>query len=270
MINTISHLCRELRIAGDELEYILSNLDRYYYRSESIKTKYGGPQTGKEIKRIRILHPSIGALKRIQKNIHKNILSRLPIPDYAYGSMKGKDNILNARQHLGNKYFFTVDLKSFFPSINIHMVYETFILNGFSPDVASILTRLTTYKGALPQGTPTSPLIANLVFVSTGAKILQLLKPYNITFTTFLDDFSFSSRSNLKHLVPKILKIIQADGYWISHKKVFYKTKSPEVTGITIEGNKLVPHSKIMEKYRTTNSWALNRYINQIIHNSKR
>jgi RNA-directed DNA polymerase len=183
--------------------------------------------------------------------------------------MKGKSNISNARQHLGNKYFFTADLKSFFPSITYRMVYNTFISYRFSPDVASVLTRLTTYKGGLPQGTPTSPLLSNLVFVPTGNKILELIKPYNIRFTTFLDDFTFSSRTDFKHLTSKILKIIQQDNFWLSHKKIFYKTKSPEVTGITIEGNKLLPHSKILKKQKQTNNRHLNQYVYQIRLNSK-
>jgi len=270
MINTIKHLCQELRIKREELEYILCNLGKYYYRAESTKTKYGGPQADNNgVKKIRILYPSTGRLKEVQERIHTNILSRLQIPNYAFGSMKGKSNISNAKQHLGNKYFFTADLKSFFPSINNHMVYKTFIAYRFSPDVSSILTRLTTYKGALPQGTPTSPLLSNLVFVPTGNKILELIKPYNITFTTFLDDFTFSSRSNFKHLTPKILKVVQQDNFWLSNKKISYKTKAPEVTGITIEGNKLLPHSKILEKQKQINNWHLNHYIYQIRLNSK-
>jgi len=271
MINTFKHLCQELNFSEEELQFILANLGKYYYRAESTKTKYGGPQEDNNgVKKIRILYPSTGRLKEVQAKIHTNILSRLPIPDYAFGSMKGKNNISNAKQHLGNKYFFTADLKSFFPSINNRMVYKAFIAYRFSPDVASLLTRLTTYKGALPQGTPTSPLLSNLVFVPTGNKILELLKPYNITFTTFLDDFAFSSRSNFKHLTPKILKTIQHDNFWLSHKKIFYKTKSPEVTGITIEGNKLLPHSKILEKQQKTNNWHLNQYVYQIRLNSNR
>lgn len=66
------------------------------------------------------------------------------------------------------------------------MVYKTFISYGFSPDVASKLTRLTTYKGALPQGAPTSRLLSNLAFAATADKIEDLLKHRNITFTTFL------------------------------------------------------------------------------------
>jgi RNA-directed DNA polymerase len=192
------------------------------------------------------------------------------MPDYAYGSIKGRNNILNARQHLGNRYFFSADLKSFFPSINNHMVYGALVAHNFSPDVARILTRLTTYKGTLPQGTPTSPLLSNLIFVSTGNKILELIKATNITYTSFLDDLTFSSRSNFKYLVPKILKIIRDDNYWLGHGKISYKTKDPEVTGITIKRNSMVPHHKILEKQQAENSPMLNYYINQIRLHSNR
>ena len=106
MINTFKHLRQELNFSEEELKYILTNLGKYYYRAESTKTKYGGPQPESNgVKKIRILHPSTGRLKEVQQKIHTNILSRLPIPDYAFGSMKGKSNILNAKQHLGINIF---------------------------------------------------------------------------------------------------------------------------------------------------------------------
>lgn len=115
MINTIKHLCYVLRMAKDDLDHMLEHLDRYYYETESTKTKYGGPQEyNNGVKKVRILHPSTGKLKAVQKKIYKNILSKLPIDDYAYGSIKGKNNILNAKQHIGNRYFLSADLKNFF------------------------------------------------------------------------------------------------------------------------------------------------------------
>ncbi len=56
-----------------------------------------------------------------------------------------------------------------------------YLLYKFSPTVARVLTQLTTYKGRIPQGAPTSPMIANLVFVKTGKKLEEFAKENNLT-----------------------------------------------------------------------------------------
>jgi RNA-directed DNA polymerase len=266
MIHKIKHLCYVLRIREQELDTVIKNLNSFYYEATSVKQKYGRPQQNKDgTYKLRTLHPSTGRLKSIQAAIHSNILLKLPAPSYAFGSIKGRNNIENAKQHLGNKYFFCADLKDFFPSINNHMVFRTFLSYGFSPTISRILTQLTTFKGALPQGAPTSPLVANLVFVSTGSKILKLTEAYKITFTTFLDDFSFSAKSDFKFLTQQILEIIKFDGYSLSHKKITYKVKYPEITGINISKEKMIPHFRVLSKQQETHCPQLDRYIKQIL-----
>lgn len=266
MIYKIKHLCYVLRLREEELNNIIKHLNGFYYEATSVKQKYGRPQQNKDgTYKTRTLHPSTGRLKSIQKAIHSNILSKLPVPSYAFGSIKGKNNIQNAEQHLANKYFFCADLKDFFPTINNHMVFETFVSYGFSPTVSRLLTQLTTYKGALPQGTPTSPLLANLVFFSTGLKMVKRIEPYNITFTTFLDDLSFSSKSDFKFLAQQLLDVIKSDGYVLSHKKISYKVKNPEITGINLLHGRMFPHSRVLQRQQETNSPQLNRYIKQVL-----
>ena len=46
------------------------------------------------------------------------------MPQYVYGGVQGKNNVRNARFHQGNKYIFTTDLKSFFPTISHKQVFS--------------------------------------------------------------------------------------------------------------------------------------------------
>ncbi|MFN8300497.1 MAG: reverse transcriptase family protein [Chitinophagales bacterium] len=191
-----------------------------------------------------MINSSLRRLKVIQRRLINDVLVHLPLPSYAYGAVKERDNILNARRHQGKKYKFTTDLKNFFPSISHHHVFGMFTGFGFSPTVARVLTKLTTYKGRLPQGAPTSPIIANLVFTSTGRKLEKYASDRGITFTSFVDDLVFSAAHDFKLDTLKLLEIIKSDGYRISHDKTHYGCGDIVVTGLIPKQNGLaIPNS---------------------------
>jgi RNA-directed DNA polymerase len=156
--------------------------------------KFGKPQEGKNNSiKLRHLIPPVQSLKLIQSRIC-NHLQKVYLPDCMYGAVDESNNVLNALQHIESKYFFTIDLKDFFSKISHKQVHQMFIENGYCWEAARILTKLTTYKYNLPQGAPTSPVIANLAFKQTALQLMEIIKGYGITFTTFLDDLTFSSK----------------------------------------------------------------------------
>lgn len=250
MINTIKHLCYVLKSSEEELSDIISNIDQFYYKKVELKTNKDGStkldQNG--VPKKRVLYPSTGKLKHIQKIILQFILNKIQPSQYAYGAVKGRDNVMNAKKHQGKKFVFTTDLKDFFPGISHQMVFDMFRINKFSPTVSRVLTKLTTYKGQVPQGAPTSPMIANLVFGKTGDKLETLSKKHNITFTTFIDDLTFSSSNDFKELTFSFLKIIRANGFKLSHKKTNYKTRYPIITGVLVKNNSIDVPKSLKEK----------------------
>lgn len=260
MINTLKHLSYVIGFSKQDIFAIVNNIDQYYYNHTKPKTKYGEFQRDKkgDIK-YRKLCSCRYPLKTIQQRIH-NFLLQIELPEYAYGGVVRKNNILNARQHRNNKYFFSADLKDFFPNINHHQVFRMFRQNNFSPTVSRVLTQLTTYKGCLQQGPPTSPIIANLVFVNTGNKLQEAVRGRSITFTSFYDDLSFSSKKDFKSVTNNILEIVKSDGFYVNHKKISYKVSQPEVTGTIIHKNRLLPIPKMKEKAKTNP--YLTAYIN--------
>lgn len=233
MISTSKHLAFTLKVDPHEIDIIIGSIDKYYSEVTILKkNKDGKPILDKNGNpKSRILNPSHNRLKVIQKRIQNNILLKLQLPDYAYGAVKGRDNVDNANVHKGKKYKFTTDLRNFFPSINHTRVFKMFRSYNFSPKVSRLLTQLTTYKGRLPQGAPTSSTIANLVFVKTGKNLDSFARQYNLTFTSFIDDLTFSSPYDFKEISSEILEIITKDGFKISHNKTNY-SRSPRVTGI--------------------------------------
>ena len=81
--------------------------------------------------------------------------------------------------------------------------------------------------------------MANLVFIKIDKKILELCEQLNITYSRFIDDLSFSSPSDFKPETLKLLDIIKKEGFQISHKKTFYKTKNAVITGVQVGQNRL-------------------------------
>lgn len=257
LIQKINIFCSVvLHISVERMEYIVSNIDKYYGEYFKYKLDKNGnkrlnkPKYQKRFGEYwgRTINPPHKELKILQKRINSYIIGNIPMPEFAFGGVKGKDNILNAKQHKGQKYVFQTDMKDFYPYITNKMVYKMFVDKGFSPDVARVLTKLTTYKGHLPQGAPTSTTIANYVFEPTGRKIEQKLNG-QMRFSTFVDDITISSQSDFKNTTPDIIDILLNDGYKISHNKTTYKSGIKEITGVRVYNNGMTTTEKFNKKY---------------------
>ena len=273
MVKSLKHLFFLLKTNKIEMEEILNNIDKYYYSYTKPKKNPDGSNKTKNGKVIgREINPSIGRLKQIQTKIKNNILKEIRMPDFIQGGVKGRDNISNANYHKGNKYFFTTDLINFFPSIKYKDVYAMFIKFGFSQDVSSKLTKLTTFNYSVPQGIPTSTFIANLVTLSADNSFLKLCKIHELKYTRFVDDLSFSSKRDFKELVPEIMKIISESEFRVNHKKTHYKIGPKDITGIIVKNNSVKPINEIFVKLKlTTNEKtkiSLTNYINRVMNSS--
>ncbi len=249
MIKSKKHLKSILGHPFNELKELTTKIDEYYYEKKEEKRNDDGTLkivNGKI--QYRELTPSKGKLKLIQSRIKNKILCKIDFPLHVQGGVKKRDNIKNAKFHLGKKYHFTTDFKDFFPSITCKMVYEMFLENGFSYHIASVLTKLTTYKGKLPQGTPTSTYIANLVALPLDKQLLEFDFPSSITYTRYVDDLTFSCSNDFQFLTKNIIDIIKKNGFIISHRKTAYKLGPIEITGIETRNNVLKVKQKIMQK----------------------
>ena len=247
----------------DRIQYIVNHIEYFYGEYYKYKRdKAGNKRLNKEkyVKQFGIywrrpINPPNDELKDLQKKINGFLVNNIEFPDFIFGGVKNKDNIKNAYQHKGRKYVFQTDLKDFFPFITSKMVYNTLVEKGFSPDVASVITKLTTFKGHLPQGAPTSTTLANLVFLPTGLKLNEIAKQHNLRFTIFVDDVTFSSHNDFKHLTGNIISIIYKDGFKISRGKTTYKSNTSgkvEITGVAKYNNTLGITAKLRKKLSDT------------------
>ena len=230
----------------ETLEEVANNASKYYYPFEKRTYKRNGKL------KIRLIEPTKGTLNKVQIRIKNRILAPLieknQLSKHLYGGIKGKCNIENAKVHQGKKYHFCTDLKDFFPSISNKAVFEMFINHGFSTQNASLLTKLTTINNHLPQGTPTSTHISNLVFLKVDKDLVELTGKADLVYTRFVDDLTFSSENDFKEITFKFLDIIKSHFFLYSHRKTFYSDKPVEVTGIIVKQNGLDINDKFKSK----------------------
>jgi RNA-directed DNA polymerase len=224
----------------------LNNEAFYKHRTQN-KMKFGKPKldkNGNELMR-NILSP-VYHLKLKQRAINIPLRS-IELPSSMYGGVTKRNNIQNAQMHVDSKFFLTIDLKNYFSNISNDRIYQTLISYGFNQRNARLITRLSTINNSLPQGAPTSTVIANLVFAATALELEKLCEKKKIIFTNFVDDLTFSSKRNFKSMVPQILELLKRNGFIVNQSKIHYKRGSCEITGLFIKNRKMYPEKNMLQ-----------------------
>lgn len=228
---TILDLSRHLGVDVSSLKAIIAELEKdetKLYRSREVPKKSGGK---------RIIDAPFPRLKNIQRLINKNILQRVKIHEAAFGAVKGKKlrDFLNA--HCGKQKILIFDLKDFFSNIKQNQVYKMFCDLGLGPEVAKGLTCLTAFKGRLPQGPPSSPMIANII-AGLGNSCLDkrlegLCKQHTADHGRWVDDIPISGPGFLPKLKRTIEKIIIQSGFKpkAEKTKIYAKNEAQIITG---------------------------------------
>lgn len=240
----ITELCRIFGINYNELQLI--SLHPVYYKFKV--AKHGGGQ--REIEA-----PALN-LKSIQKQI--NYLLQAVYFKYqttsSFGYIitplrkKSKKNIVtNASQHLGAKYMLKADFADFFHQIRFNDVKSIFSNNllHFKDDSAATLARVCTYNFHLPMGAPTSPVLSNLYTIDLDKALEKWSDQGDITFTRFVDDLTFSSKSQpfKENHLNEIRKICLLYKLKLNEEKskILQEKDIKEVTGLVLNKTVDIP-----------------------------
>jgi|SRR3989304_3456550 len=203
-----------------------------YYKTYSIPKKSGEPRT--------ISQPS-KKLKGLQSWILVNILNELKVSSSCKGFEKGSSTANNAEPHKGANTILTLDLKDFFPTVKRNQVYSIFKAVGYNKTISTILTNICTFEGALPQGSPCSPKLANLSAWSLDVRIQGYVGKRGISYTRYADDLSFSGLSPEKvvKIIPMIKVIIENENFVVNPSKtrVAGAARAKRVTGLIISND---------------------------------
>jgi RNA-directed DNA polymerase len=199
-----------LHVSPGDINHLVSRLSKQYV--ERTRRKADGSKR-------KLLVPS-EALKLLQRKIAASILNKVPLLSCVYGGVRGKSVPRNARVHVGQDVVFCMDIEQCFPGINPAMVRSIFQELGFGPDACGLLTKLTTWQGQLPQGVPTSTVLANLVLMRIDRRILGLKKIHGFNYTRWVDDLTFSGGMRLLKIRQLLRRIVEDEGFKVNPEKI--------------------------------------------------
>jgi len=214
---------------------ILTNMIRKpisYYRRFTIPKRSGG--------RREIVTPQKSLLEA-QKWICKNILNTFEIHNAAYAYVINRNVAQNARIHIGSREMLKIDLKEFFPSINIKRVRELFNRKGYSIEIAGYLSYLCCLEGKIPQGSGSSPTISNIILNNLDKRISKFCVNQKVQYSRYADDLTFSGSEIPNGFEEFVITIIQNEGFSVNDKKLKFYSKNHRklVTGILVTENEI-------------------------------
>lgn len=185
----------------------------------------------------------------------------------AHGFKRKHSIVTNADKHRNRQFVFNIDLENFFGTINFGRVRGFFVKNAnfmLKADVATVLAQIACYNNGLPQGSPCSPVISNLVGHILDVHLCRLATKHGCTYSRYADDITFSTNKptfpvGIAYMLagqahewkvgPELQKIVAKANFTINQKKtrMQYQGSRQDVTGLVV--NKKV---NIRTEYRRT------------------
>lgn len=275
LILTLGHLAYHTDIPYHELQLFVDRR-KYSYRDFRIKKRSGG---------FRMISVPFQKLLHVQKWINKFILSKAEANPYSFAFIEGKSVKQCAETHLGCKWLIKIDLRHFFESISEIQVYEYFHSLGYSKLLAFELARICTktyrldsikydndywrtrtyrtYKiyqdkriGHLPQGAPTSPMLANCIVKNLDYAIAKYTTERDIIYTRYADDLIFSTTNpnfgmkNANTLISYVYRLLPNYGLKPNTQKtnILHPGARKIVLGLLVDSDKL----RLTKDFRTS------------------
>ncbi|WP_313302438.1 retron Ec67 family RNA-directed DNA polymerase/endonuclease [Diaphorobacter sp.] len=252
LLKSTSNLHGVANLLGLKPAHLSYNLykksDAEKYTKFEIPKRYGGKRA--------ICAPT-GALKHIQRllaNLLMDCLNELNAKydrQAAHGFVTDRSILTNAHQHRGRSHVLNLDLQDFFGSINFGRVRGFFIADkdfALQPAVATVLAQIACFENRLPQGSPVSPVISNLIGNVLDTHLIKLARKHDCIYTRYADDLTFST--NLPNFPEELacvkegvwttgtalLKVIKQSGFAVNESKVRlqFEDSQQNVTGLVV------------------------------------
>jgi RNA-directed DNA polymerase len=208
--------------------------------------------------------------------------------EYAFGFVSKKSIVQNARLHSNKKFVFNSDLKDFFYSFDFQNLKKAFTKNPFHLKnerqfIAYYLALLCTQtieingvnKMVLPQGSPASPILTNILCMDLDRRLGGLAKRYNAKYSRYADDITFSANHNVfidTQFIKEFRRIVEINqNLKVNNEKTRLQNNNyrQEVTGLTVNEKVNVPRKYIKQIRMWLYYWERYGYTKALVIFSK-
>lgn len=232
--------------------------------------------------RYRTITVPCAELRKVQGWVSQAILSKVRPHPASVAFSKGDRLIAAAAVHTNSQWLIKLDVSDFFESISERSVYKVFRSLGYQPLVSFELARICTRLGGpsthassfrwrsvegkwasigcysvksirglptvghLPQGAPTSPMLANLAMIEFDARIVSIAERYGLRYTRYADDIALSTcdknytRSRCHRVIREIYSEMSREGLLpnLAKMRITPPGGRKVVLGLTVDGDR--------------------------------
>jgi hypothetical protein len=250
-LETAQDVAKAIGVSVNELRFLA------YQRRTALKTHYVRFCIPKKTGGMRLISAPMPRLKRAQRWLCDAILGKVTLDEAAHGFCEDRSIVSNARPHLGAQVVVNLDLKDFFPTITYERVKGMFRGLGYNEAVATIFALLATEpeiqeveldgktyyvatsKRRLPQGSPASPMITNVLCRRMDKRLRGAARKIGFEYTRYADDLTFSARTKpakTGKLLRTVRWLVGQEGFSEHEKKtrILRRGRRQEVTGVVV------------------------------------
>jgi retron-type reverse transcriptase len=280
---TLPQLARLLKMKGEYLSHALYwHQQQKPYQHFTIPKKGGGRRIIEAPNsRLKIVQSRLAELlMRIESEMELKRTTKGRV--LAHGFKPGYSIMTNGALHRNKRWVFNLDLKDFFHSINFGRVYGFFIKDrnfSLDPKTATVIAQIACYQNRLPQGSPCSPVISNLIAHILDIKLNKLANGLHCTYTRYADDITFSTNENqfpepIARLVrgsddkwvagDGTLRLLNRAGFQVNHDKTRMQRRDSrqDTTGLIVNQKLNVRH----EYYKQVRAMCHHLFVNGYAH----
>lgn len=240
------------KLIGIDAAYVskVVRMSSMFYRSFDIEKRSGGKRN------IDSPYPK---LAYIQDWIKVNILDTLTVSEHSFSYVKGRSIIGNAKCHVGSKELLKLDLVNFFKHISEHSVSQIFTQVGYTQKLSLQFAKICCVDGSLPQGASTSPVLSNLVLKDLDYNLVKISKKYNLNYSRYADDLTFSGNSISNEAKEDIRYSIKSFDFIVNEKKFRHLVgdKRKIVTGLCVNGLEVRVPKRDRREFRKSSHYLL-------------
>lgn len=271
-IFTLKHLSH---LSGVRYGFLRDCVERFGDEPYKVFRITKRPLPGRTRTRYRMICVPDDRLMAVQRWINCEILQKLDVHPTSTAFKKGSSIVSAAARHCGSRWLIKMDIVNFFESVSEQQVFHIFSHAGYQNLIAFELARLCTRRGQesyarrhprwyprddapggieayesyllghLPQGAPTSPMLANLVMRRFDNIATEIANEYDLVYSRYADDLTFSSdhttfsRTTAQEVISKVYRELRRFGFDpnFAKTKILPPGTRQIVLGLLVDGN---------------------------------